>query len=68
MLKLNYNKYKHAYMNNLINNFDLFIFDLDDTLVKSEKYHYTAWLITLKNAINDDFYFVYFYFVALYIK
>jgi beta-phosphoglucomutase-like phosphatase (HAD superfamily) len=41
---------------NLINNYDLFIFDLDDTIIKTEKYHYNAWLKTLKLFINDDFY------------
>ena len=51
-------------MNNLIIDFDLFIFDLDDTLVQTEKYHYTAWLITLKNAINDDFYFDFSFFCS----
>jgi len=27
-----------------INDYDIFVFDLDDTLVKSEKYHYKAWI------------------------
>jgi beta-phosphoglucomutase-like phosphatase (HAD superfamily) len=35
-------------MNNIFNKFDLFIFDLDDTLIQTEKYHYKAWLKTLK--------------------
>jgi HAD superfamily hydrolase (TIGR01509 family) len=39
----------------IIDKYDLFIFDLDDTLIQSEKYHYNAWLITLKKFINDDF-------------
>lgn len=39
----------------IIDNYDLFIFDLDDTLVNTEKYHYNAWLITLKKFISDDF-------------
>jgi beta-phosphoglucomutase-like phosphatase (HAD superfamily) len=39
----------------IINNYDLFIFDLDDTLIQTEKYHYDAWIITLKKFINDDF-------------
>ena len=39
----------------IIDKYDLFIFDLDDTLIQTEKYHYDAWLITLKKFINDDF-------------
>ena len=37
-------------------NFDLFSFDLDDTIVETEKYHYTAWLITIQENINKSFY------------
>jgi beta-phosphoglucomutase-like phosphatase (HAD superfamily) len=42
-------------MTNLLNiwKYDLYIFDLDDTLVKSEKYHYDAWMLTLKDRLND---------------
>jgi len=36
-----------------INDYDIFVFDLDDTLVKSEKYHYDAWMLTLKDRLND---------------
>ena len=43
-------------MENIINNYDLFIFDLDDTLVKTEHIHYEAWLITLKKFVNEDFF------------
>jgi beta-phosphoglucomutase-like phosphatase (HAD superfamily) len=39
----------------IIDKYDLFIFDLDDTLIQTEKYHYDAWLITLKKFVNDDF-------------
>ena len=42
-------------MNNILNNFDLFIFDLDDTLIKTEKYHYKAWIKVLKEELNNDF-------------
>ena len=42
-------------MNYIINNYDLFIFDLDDTLIYTENYHYDAWMKTLKNNINNDF-------------
>jgi HAD superfamily hydrolase (TIGR01509 family) len=34
-------------------NYDLFIFDLDDTLIKTELMHYEAWLKVLKEEINN---------------
>lgn len=43
-------------MRNLIKNFDLFIFDLDDTIIKTEEFHYQAWIKTLKHFINTDFF------------
>jgi HAD superfamily hydrolase (TIGR01509 family) len=46
-------------MNNIFENFDLFVFDLDDTLIKTEEYHYTAWLKTIKLFLNDKFTFSY---------
>lgn len=42
-------------MNNIFNNYDIFVFDLDDTLIQTEKYHYIAWLNTLKIFLNDNF-------------
>jgi beta-phosphoglucomutase-like phosphatase (HAD superfamily) len=39
----------------LINDYDLFVFDLDDTLVKTEEYHYTSWLTILKNYKDSNF-------------
>jgi beta-phosphoglucomutase-like phosphatase (HAD superfamily) len=42
--------------NSLIDNYDLFIFDLDDTLIKTENYHYIAWLTVLKEVKNENFY------------
>jgi beta-phosphoglucomutase-like phosphatase (HAD superfamily) len=42
-------------MAEIINKYDLFIFDLDDTLVKTENYHYNAWLRVLKNEFGNDF-------------
>jgi beta-phosphoglucomutase len=36
-------------------NYDLYIFDLDDTIVKTEHLHYEAWIKTLKHFVNDDF-------------
>jgi HAD superfamily hydrolase (TIGR01509 family) len=34
-------------------NYDLFIFDLDDTLIKTELMHYEAWFKVLKEEINN---------------
>jgi len=42
-------------MEDIINKYDLFVFDLDDTLVKTEKYHYMAWLFILKQEFGDAF-------------
>jgi len=35
--------------------YDLYIFDLDDTIVKTEHLHYDAWIKTLKHFISEDF-------------
>uniref|UniRef100_A0A6C0ASG6 Haloacid dehalogenase-like hydrolase n=1 Tax=viral metagenome TaxID=1070528 RepID=A0A6C0ASG6_9ZZZZ len=43
-------------MQDIINNYDLFIFDLDDTLVKTEHLHYISWLSVLKRSIGEYFY------------
>ena len=51
-------------MDSLIEKYDLFIFDLDDTLVKTEKYHYEAWLKTLKEIVGKDFYIDYNFFCS----
>ena len=51
-------------MDGLIEKYDLFIFDLDDTLVKTEKYHYEAWLKTLKEIVGKDFYIDYNFFCS----
>ena len=51
-------------MNNLVEKYDLFIFDLDDTIIKTEKYHYNAWLETLKHFISKDFYIDYNFFCS----
>ena len=37
-------------------NYDLYIFDLDDTIVKTEHLHYDSWLKTLKHFICEDFF------------
>lgn len=42
-------------MNNVIKEYDLFIFELDDTIIKTEYYHYSAWLKVLKNRIDINF-------------
>ena len=41
--------------NNIFKKYDLFIFDLDDTLVKTETFHYEAWLKTLQQTIDPTF-------------
>jgi beta-phosphoglucomutase-like phosphatase (HAD superfamily) len=38
-------------MNNIIKEYDLFIFELDNIILETEKYHYDAWIKTLKNNI-----------------
>ena len=39
-------------MNILTNKYDLFIFDLNNTIVNVENYHYKAWLLTLQNILD----------------
>ena len=46
-------------MNELLDNYDLFIFDLDDTLIKTEYYHYKSWLSVLKDELGSEFYIDY---------
>lgn len=36
--------------------YDIFSFDLDDTIIKTENFHYNIWLITLKQVINNEFF------------
>ena len=43
------------FMENIINKYDIFSFDLDDTIVKTEKYHHQAWLETIQENIHKDF-------------
>jgi len=47
-----------------INNYDLFIFDLDDTLIKTEEYHYKIWLETLQDIIDSNFTFTFNFFCS----
>jgi len=42
-------------MNNIFSNYDVFVFDLDDTLIKTEQYHYEAWLETIRTFLNNEF-------------
>ena len=42
-------------MNNVIKEYDLFIFELDDTIIKTEHYHYDAWIKVFKNRIDINF-------------
>jgi len=51
-------------MYNIINNYDLFIFDLDDTLVKTEKLHYRCWKDVLQNKLGKSFDIDYSYFCS----
>lgn len=51
-------------MYDIINNYDLFIFDLDDTLVKTEKLHYTCWSKVLQNKLGKSFNIDYGYFCS----
>ena len=39
----------------LINNYDLFIFDLDDTIVMTEIFHNKAWNIAISNELNRKY-------------
>ena len=39
-----------------IDKYDLFIFDLDDTLIKTEYYHYESWLNILKEYFGSGFF------------
>ena len=51
-------------MYDIINNYDLFIFDLDDTLVKTEKLHYKCWIKVLQNKLGKSFNIDYNYFCS----
>jgi len=42
-------------MEKLINNYDLFIFDLDDTIVMTEIFHNKAWNIAISNELNKKY-------------
>ena len=41
-------------MDELIINYDLFIFDLDDTIVMTELFHNKAWNITISKELNKE--------------
>ena len=42
-------------MDELISTYDLFIFDLDDTIVMTEIYHNKAWNIAISKELNKDY-------------
>ena len=41
---------------NIFNNFDNFVFDMDGTLIDTEKLHYHAYLNTIKFFNSDEFF------------
>jgi beta-phosphoglucomutase-like phosphatase (HAD superfamily) len=47
-----------------IEKYDLFIFDLDDTLVKTENYHYSSWLSVLKQELGVNFHIDFNHFIS----
>ena len=47
-------------MINITNDYDLFIFDLDDTLVKTEHFHYESWLNIIRKNVDINFFFDYY--------
>jgi beta-phosphoglucomutase len=51
-------------MINFIEQYDLFIFDLDDTLIKTEMFHYNSWLLVLKEELGNNFYIDFNYFIS----
>lgn len=51
-------------MFDIVSKYDLFIFDLDDTLIKTEHYHYNSWLYILKERLGNNFYISYKIFIS----
>jgi len=51
-------------MYKFIEKYDLFIFDLDDTLVKTEFFHYKSWLYVLKEELGNHFHIDFNYYVS----
>jgi len=43
----------------IVDTYDIFAFDLDDTLIKTEVYHYEAWLQTIRELIGCNFFISY---------
>lgn len=41
----------------MLNDYDVFVFDLDDTLVMTEKLHYECWLSTINKYVTVNFTF-----------
>ena len=42
-----------------LNDYDLFVFDFDGTIMDTEKFHYKAWINTLQTHIDKNIYFDY---------
>jgi beta-phosphoglucomutase len=53
---LNASTFSSNNIHDFLTNYELFIFDLDDTLVKTEEYHYKSWLYILKHELREDFF------------
>ena len=53
-------------MKNIVDIYDLFIFDLDDTLVKTETYHYEAWLSIIRKTVDTNFYFDFYIYCSIF--
>jgi beta-phosphoglucomutase-like phosphatase (HAD superfamily) len=49
-----------------VSKYNLFIFDLDDTLIKSEVYHYEAWIETIKNRKDKNFMMSYDFYISIF--
>jgi D-arabinose 5-phosphate isomerase GutQ/beta-phosphoglucomutase-like phosphatase (HAD superfamily) len=46
-------------MTHSLNDYDLFVFDFDGTIMDTEKFHYKAWINTLQTHIDKNIYFDY---------
>ena len=46
-------------MTHNLNDYDLFVFDFDGTIMDTEKIHYKAWINTLQSQVNNKIFFDY---------
>ena len=46
-------------MTHSLNDYDLFVFDFDGTIMDTEKIHYKAWINILKNFVCKNIFFDY---------